>query len=314
MAQRRGFGWKAVLGWVALAIVLVVMIDAADKAPPESETPEERAAIIANALTRTSVYVEPGAPDLVDPDPSRRAIGDRPILVAILASPPSSTLCQDILNYSSGNVLLVLGEHPDEDHVECGRRDFDQSILTSAELAATYRVTAEDWTPLVEEFVYAFDAHTDHVEAREWVPHTYAPSAATDRRYALITLVIVVIVAFMCWLYVALAGHTDSRWRRAKDAAALREWRIVTDSRLNRLADVVIGADVDSDTARRYVLLLEGFETARSDEDRTEVDRSVRGLEERVGLPPSVESTPRERRAGWSRRRRRRPSMRRRRR
>ncbi|WP_143230057.1 hypothetical protein [Actinophytocola xanthii] len=124
---------------MVVAITLIVLIDMADDIP-EPQPPERQADIIAKAFERSSVYVAPGAPGLVDPERSRRAIGDLPVLVAILATSASDELCWDVVGEYPDTALLMFGENPVEDHAACGRWENDRALLEYAERAATYLV------------------------------------------------------------------------------------------------------------------------------------------------------------------------------
>ncbi|OLF12558.1 hypothetical protein BU204_29075 [Actinophytocola xanthii] len=164
-------------------------------------------------------------------------------------------------------------------------------------------MSAEDWTPLAEEYIYLLDVQTDATRAP---PAHDDQSLSTEPRLLWVHVVVIVVALFLRWLCKAIAGQRPSWVRRAKTAAALRTWRIRTDARLNQLADAVTRLNVDVDTAKRYVLVLQAFEEARSQQDATEVDNRILELEQGADLP-TINAEPPKTASHW------RPSLRRRR-
>jgi hypothetical protein len=282
-----------------------------DAAAPEPNAPLVRT--VAEGLRDTSVYEAPGAPGKVDAGFARRLIGDRPIVVAVLDEKPlphakmsleRQELCGDIADALATNIVIVFATDSRDryDSSFCVGPEFanathpadashyDFPLIAVAEQAWQYRVSDDDLTPKIEEFVYAFDAQAaeDYPDGAPTRAVIKPPPPAPD---TLQTWQIVLSVAGMVAGAVAvflLFGLAARRVRRrGAKAAGTRTRREEASAELQRLADAVLhpGAPADAEAARRqaelarrYVLALGEFERARTKAALTGLERELREL------------------------------------
>jgi hypothetical protein len=269
--------------------------------------PSAQVRTIVDGFRTGSVYVQPGAPHLLDPARLRQVIGDRPIVVAILNrtplpdgddDDPQETLCQQIAHQVLDDYIWVYAQDgtgkyqgddcygddfPTPTKPGVTMFDFDTDLSISAQTAAQLRVTTTDKTPEIEEFVLAFDAVTGEdygaVPTRGPVPDRLAA-----RQVALACLGM---VAGTCALFALLRLTAVSLRRRAAATSALRRRRTAATAELSRVADAVIHARpatdaVDArrqaDTAKEYVLALDALERAHTDAELSDAERDITAL------------------------------------
>jgi hypothetical protein len=306
--DRRWFGvvprW---LGWAVL-VGLVLAGLAFGAAPAIDPPPGPQALEAIDGLRTTSVYVAPGAPAVVDATRARRAIGDRPIVVAMLDRTrlphaeftlERQNLCEDIAKLTPTNIVILFAADSDGDYDSSfctgedfpHKDDFDFPLIAEAEAAWTYRVTDTDKTAQIEEYVLAFDAQAAKSFAKE-VPRRAVikppPPAPSPLQAGQITLAIggLVLAVVSLFALLKLVGHWYDR--RVARRTEERSEHAELSARLSRLADVVLhperaedAADAarQAEVARRYVLVLQEFEEHGAAAD---VVRDVAELEEAV--------------------------------
>ena len=106
------------------------------------ENVSERARTAAQNLGATSVYAEPGAPDVVNPERAEKVIGDRAIVVAVFdetplieyadEQSPRQALCRDVASLVPTNLVVVFAANPDGDYngSYCHGPEFPAPTLT----------------------------------------------------------------------------------------------------------------------------------------------------------------------------------------
>jgi hypothetical protein len=273
--SRRLFGlprW-AVLGALAGVVACVVVVSQRTTA-----SGDVRAAV--EGFRHSSVYVEQGAPPVVNPDRVRQVLGDRPIVVAILADKPlpvtgsalvkpRQRLCDDIAGRVPTNiVILFAGDEKagygssfctgprfsnEENPVPAG--NFDLPLIVAAETSWKYRVAGQDLTPEVEEYVLAFDAQAAKDYPRSVPRRAAVPDELATGEVVLSLGGIVAACVALFFLLHLLAGSLRRRPRRD---------RLALEARLSRIGDRVLHGDPqDPDQAeisRKYVLALRAVE------------------------------------------------------
>nr|WP_052479116.1 hypothetical protein [Kibdelosporangium sp. MJ126-NF4]CEL22248.1 hypothetical protein [Kibdelosporangium sp. MJ126-NF4]CTQ93030.1 hypothetical protein [Kibdelosporangium sp. MJ126-NF4] len=247
-----------------------------------------------------SVYVEPGAPPLVNGDRVRQVIGDRPIVVAVLSDKPLPSsgerlvsprqeLCRDIANLVPTNLVIVYGTEPrngyygpsfcvgpkfnNEDN-PVDASNFDFVMIAKAESAWKYRTTMTDLTGQVEEYVLAYDAqaakdYPDSVPRRGAVPDKLATGEIVLSLGGIVAACLAVF--FLLHLAAQALGRRTPRNRRQLEMGA----------RLSKIGEWVMSADPQqanqSDVARQYVLALQEHESGANVERQVgELERLIR--------------------------------------
>lgn len=270
--------------------------------------PSARVRTIVDGFRTSSVYVQPGAPHLLDPARLRQVIGNRPIVVAILnrtplpdgddGSDPRETLCQQVAHQVLDDYIWVYAQDSDGEYKgnNCWGDDFptptkpgetmdgfDTVLNISAQTAAQFRTTDTDETPQIEEFVLAFDATAGEdygaVPTRGPVPDHLAARQ--------IALACIAMIAGMCALFALLRLAAVLLRRRAAATAALRRRRAAAAAELSKVADAVVHARPaadpadarhQADTARKYVLALDALEHAHTETELADAERDITAL------------------------------------
>jgi hypothetical protein len=275
--------------------------------------PSARVRAVVNGLRSTSVYREPGAPNLVNTARARQVIGNRPIVVAILNrtplpaagdDDPISAVCDQIAREVSDDYVWVYGvddkgdytgnncygpDFPHPSKAGVSMDDFDLQVNITSQLSAQYRSTDTDLTPQIEEFVLSFDAEAGDdfgaVPTRGSVPDVLAVRQ--------IVLACFGMVAGTVALFLLLRALGLALRRRTAVAAARSRRRAELSSELNRIADTVINprkprdakdAERQADAAKRYVFALDKLEHAHTDADLTDAATDIGSLAEHVGV------------------------------
>lgn len=306
LRRRRWFGIPRGL---CLALIVGLIIALVLYWPVLFPSARTRAAV--EGLRTSSVYVEPGAPGLVDPDRARQVLGDRPIVMAIFneeplpdsghINGPDYEMCEDIARLVPTNLVVVFavdedGEYgssycdgsafpkpPDEEF-------FSLNVIVAAETAWTYRVSEDNLTPEIEEYALAFD-----VEATEQFPNGIPRRGAVPdllaRWQVWLSMAGVVAATVAVFLLLRLAGWAVRQRGRAR--AELDHRRAAVSARLSKLADHVThteppddhaGADRLASVAKRYLKLLNRFEGSRGAADLDVIERHLDELEGDLGV------------------------------
>jgi hypothetical protein len=300
--------WFGVPRWIWLAGVVGLLVFVAVYGPWSQ--PSARVATIVDGLRTSSVYRQPGAPDLVNPARVRQVIGDRPIVVAILdrtplpagsdSDDPREALCQQVAKQITNDYIWIYGadstgkysgndcygsDFPTPTAKGVDMFDFDAGVNISAQLSAQFRTSPTNLTPELEEFVLSFDAET----AKDYgaVPTRGAiPDALATRQLTLAALGLVAgtvtLFLLLRLLGLAIRGRSGAAAARATRHAELS-------TRLNEVADAVINprphataeqAAHQATVAKRYVLALDQLDHAHTDDElgtaAHEIDALVR--------------------------------------
>ena len=286
---------------------------------PHEPVPAQTREII-EGLRTTSVYEEPHGPRIVDAQRSRDLIGDRAIVLVLLADPidedPTYRVdhraerCAEIADLIATSVVILYA-FDDEGSYEAeycvgpefvnadnpvDPEDYVSGVVGGVNLGTHFRVTETDKFAEVEEYVYTFDQYTmrdspNGVPRRGVVvPPPRAPGALQAGQVALaLGGVLVGTVALFALMRTAggLVG------RRTARAAASRTRSEKINVRLNRLADTVLHPEPTTDAtvarrqadlAERYVLLLAAVEAATTAAEHATVDRELTELEEAASV------------------------------
>ena len=284
--------------WAALVVGLVAFLWVFK--PWQSVS--ERARTAAEGLGEASVYAEPGAPNVVDPERAEKVVGDRAIVVAIFdetplteyaaETAPRRALCRDVASLVPTNFVVVFAAEPDGDYdgSYCKGPDFPAptltdgildadaffiSLITIAEQAWQYRESETDLTPQLEEFVLAFDAETfrDYGE----IPRRGPVNSVFDAWQLVLACLAMVSVTAVVFLLVRQLG------RALFTSRALRPRVGGLNARLNRLADRVLhprDGEPNAAAAKEYVLALQEFDNAVHRKQLDAVERRIEKIEE----------------------------------
>lgn len=306
--------WLGVPPWLFVAVVLAALagyLVFGLASPPKQVSAQARKVV--EGLRTTSVYEEPGGPGIVDAERSRKLIGDRAIVLVLLAEPippdrsyttdPREERCQEIADLVATSVVILYAfdEDGEYDAEYCVGPEFANSsnpvdpedyvsgVVGGVHLGTHFRITDTDKFAEVEEYVYTFD-HYSMRDSPNGVPRrgvVVPPPPAPD---ALQTWQVVLalggILAGTITLFVVLRAGGRLAGRRS---AASRTRSEEINTRLNRLADAVLhppkpedadAARDQADVAERYVLLLRDAESARTTAELAEVERTLTELEE----------------------------------
>jgi hypothetical protein len=305
LARRRWFGLPR-----ALSLALVVVLTGALVMYWPVLFPSARVRAVVEGLRAGSVYVEPGAPGVVDPDRVRKVVGDRPIVVAILneeplpasghINGPDYEFCEDVARLVSTSLVAVFAvdEHGVYESSYCdgaafpGQGDwgFYVDVVSTAQTAWTYRATPQDRTPEIEEFALAFD-----VLAAERFPAGIPRRGSVPDQLAWWQGVLAVIgmVAATVALFLSLRLLGGALRRRGTQRAALTHRRAAASTRLSRLADHVLHTERPTDlaeagrladAARSYVRLVGRHDEAHDPAELDVVELELADLERELGL------------------------------
>lgn len=319
--------WLGVPVWLfgAIAVGVFGCFLALGGTSPHEPVPTDTREIV-EGLRTTSVYEEPGAPGIVDAQRSRDLIGDRAIVLVLLArsireDPNAATRstygqCQEIADLIPTSVV-ILYTYVDEisygdsyEAVYCvgpefanignpvNPDDYGVGIADEVNLAAHFRVTDTDKSAEVEEYVHAFDQHSMR-DSPNGVPRrgviVAPPRAPGVLQAGQVALVLGGILTGTVALFTLLRTAGGLARRQSARAAETQTRSETINTRLNHLADAVLHPEptTDATTARqqaelaeRYVQLLAAVEAAKTDAEHAEVDRDLTELEETVSLPP----------------------------
>ncbi|MFI7679163.1 hypothetical protein [Actinophytocola sp. NPDC049390] len=311
--------WLGVPRWlwaaVALGAVVSVLVFVVSE-PPVPVTAQARKAV--EGLRTTSVYEEPGGPGVIDVPRSRELIGDRAIVLVLLATTvddptartdPRAERCAEIADLVATSVVIVYsfdheGDYKPEycvgpEFVNADNpvdpEDYTTGVVGGVLLGTHFRVTDTDRFAEVEEYVYTFDHYTMR-DSPNGVPRrgvVVPPPPTPDALQAWqVVLALGGILAGTVALFLLSRGAGWFAGRRRTLAAATRTRAEAAGARLARLADTVLhpaepenarAARREADLAGRYVLLLRDVEAARTDADLAAVERALTELEEAAG-------------------------------
>jgi hypothetical protein len=308
--------WLGLPRWLVVAVALGAVVcflvfGAASPPPPVSA----QARKVVEGLRTTSVYEEPGGPGIVDARRARDLIGDRAIVLVLLAdairddptyrTDPRADRCAEIAGLVATSVVILYA-YDDEgtyDAEYCvgpefanadnpvDPEDYVVGVVGGVNLGTHFRVTETDRFAEVEEYVYTFDHYTMR-DSPNGVPRrgvVVPPPPTPDALQAWqVALALGGILAGTVALFVLLRAAGAFAGRRGTAAAASRTRSEKVNARLNRLADTVLhpglprNADAarrQADLAERYVLLLGAVESARTPAQLAEVERELTELE-----------------------------------
>lgn len=318
----RATRWLGVPRWlyaaVALGAVVSVLVFVVSE-PPAPVSAQARKVV--DGLRTTSVYEEPGGPGIVDAQRSRELIGDRAIVLVLLAKPllddsshrtdPRAERCAEIADLVATSVVILYafdddGEYDAEycvgpefanDGNPVDPEDYTSGVVGGVHLGTHFRVSDTDKFAEVEEYVYTFDHYTMR-DSPNGVPRrgvVVPPPPAPDALQAWqVVLALGGILAGTVAVFLLLRGAGWFAGRRRTRAAATRTRVVEVGARLNRLADTVLhpeepenarAARRQADLAERYVLLLRDVEAATTPAGLTDVEQALTELEDaaRVG-------------------------------
>ncbi|MEU3275240.1 hypothetical protein ABZ639_30685 [Saccharomonospora sp. NPDC006951] len=217
-------------------------------------TSSAKARAAAEGLRAGSVYVQQGAPDLVDAERAEKIVGDRAIVVALFDEEPLTgfsgednprrALCQDLANLVPSNLVVVFAADEDGEYGSsyCDgpsfpiEDNFSLKVIAGAEQSWKYRTTSTDLTPELEEYVLTFDltAAEDHGE----IPRRGPVPDAMAFGQLLMACAAMIAATILLFLLIRQAARTVRR-RRGK-AGALRRRRKAIDARLSKVAERVL--------------------------------------------------------------------------
>lgn len=275
--------------------------------------PEARTA--AAALRGSTVYVAPGEQEVLVASRVRQVIGDRPIVVAVLADTYDGDQldgCKVVARLQPRTIVLAYlggerGAYPaicatdrfpapqnvkDSSLEDVSRTDtWLSGIARTAQQASQFRVNDRqaDRTPEIEELVLAFDARSV-VDYPDGVPTREAgadPRTWTAVLAQLAALVVVLGAAFagLRWLV-----HRFREWLQTR--YALRDRKLELDAQLSQVADRMVSARPElwrddpaeavrhAEAAERYLLALAAFEAARGPDELDAVAQALRRVDE----------------------------------
>ncbi len=280
---------------------------------PHEPVPTQTREIV-EGLRTTSVYEEPHGPRIVDAQRSRDLIGDRAIVLVLLARPiledPTYEVdrraerCAEIADLIATSVVILYA-FDDEGSYEAeycvgpefvnadnpvDPEDYVSGVVGGVNLGTHFRVTDTDKFAEVEEYVYTFDHYTmrdspNGVPRRGVVvPPPRAPGALEAGQVA---LALGGVLAGTVALFALLRTAGGMVGRRTTRAAESRTRTEKINVRLNRLADTVLHPEPTTDAtvarrqadlAERYVLLLAAVEAATTAAEHAAVDRELTEL------------------------------------
>lgn len=309
--------WLGVPRWLYAAVALGAVVSVLVFVVSEPPTPvSAQARKVVEGLRTTSVYEEPGGPGIVDAQRSRELIGDRAIVLVLLARPllddlthqtdPRAERCAEIADLVATSVVILYafddrGEYDAEYCVgpefanadnPVDPEDYTTGVVGGVNLGTHFRVTDTDKFAEVEEYVYTFDHYTMR-DSPNGVPRrgvVVPPPPTPDALQAWqVVLTLLGILAGTVALFLLLRGAGWFAGRRQTRAAATRTRAEEATTRLNRLADAVLhpgkpenarAARRQADLAEQYVLVLRDVAAATTPAELTEVEQALTELEE----------------------------------
>lgn len=312
--------WLGVPRWlygaIALGVLACYLVFGASSPPPQ---PSAQAKKVVEGLRTTSVYEEPGGPGIVDAERARALIGDRALVLVLLAgtipedrtyaTDPREDRCAEIADLVATSVVILYafednGTEREYDAEYCVGPEFANAdnpvdpddyvtpAVGAVHLGTHFRVTETDRFAEVEEYVYAFDEYSMR-DSPNGVPRrgvVLPPPPTPDAPQAWqVALALGGILTGTVALFVLLRAAAGLAGRRETRGAEARTRSEAIGARLNRLADEILhperaanarAARRQADLAERYVLLLRDAESARTPAELTEVEAELTGLEE----------------------------------
>ncbi len=241
---------------------------------------DDPSASVAEQLRHSTVHIARGAEGTVDVDRAERLIGDRPIVV-IGVTPTTPFSCIHLEQHLPDLAIVVVSTDVDWPLSMCGDVEISRAEVWSALQEADL---GDDRTAYVAEVVWQFDAQgADGVEPRR-APIPPLTDHVPLHKVFFLLLFGAAVTWFLCE---SAASALQTRWYLQRFT---RAWRAQVDTRLNRLADVLLRpdwsatADERAATGQRYVLLLHDVENAHEPTDRRQVDQELTKLERIAGL------------------------------
>lgn len=302
----------AVNGWtlvVALALLTAVAVPLVRflLAPPEAR---EAAA----GLRESVVYEAPGAGGVLDEERVRQVIGDRPIVVAVLAESYTGDhldACKHMARRMTRTVVLTyLASEPGGYPAYCPTRRFPEPTVTEgneyletsavdnwlwkvalvAQRSSQFRVDEDrlDRTPEIEEFVLAWDAlavkeYPDGVPTREAGADPITLVSVAGRLLGVLALIVV--------LHLALRWGAEHVGGRLAARRELQRRRLALDARLSAVAARLLHVEPggldgrqarrQAELAERYLGALAAFEAARTAEELDAAERALDDVDPR---------------------------------
>jgi hypothetical protein len=283
----------------------ITFLIALGKEPEESDplTTAPRAAV--DGLRDASVYVEPGAPTVLDTERTRRLVGDRPILVAVLrddvrhgraeAEDPRFSLCYDLTQRFGTDILIVFAPGPNGYGAELCTGDwfpgdhdgYGLELRQDVIDAVRYLVDRNDQGRMVDEVVHAFDTRSaaDFGDRRLRRAMNAPDDWSTSPVGNVLVLSAAVFSALGTMLVFLLVRYFGTRAaHRTGESARARTRRAEVNVRLNRIADTILHPEPtrdanharhQADAATRYLHTLHDFENARTDVALSEVEQKL---------------------------------------
>lgn len=293
-------GWTVVIGLALVVAVLVPLVRYA-LAPPETHQ-------AAAGLRDSVVYVAPGAEGVLDEDRVRQVIGDRPIVVAVLAASYTGDhldACEHLARRMDRTIVLAyLASEPGGYPAYCPTARFPEPQVTEgmdslevdavdnwlwrvarvAQQASRFRVDDRqvERTPEIEEYVLAFDAlavreYPDGVPTRDAGADPLTWLSVAGRLLAVLAVVGAVSVALRL-----AATHVGGRLARRRE---LRHRRLALDARLSEVAGRVLRVEPgpqdgrrvrrQAELAERYLAALAAFEAAHTPDELDAAERAL---------------------------------------
>jgi hypothetical protein len=313
--------WLGVPVWLfgAIAVAAFGCFLVLGGTSPREPVPAQAREIV-EGLRTTSVYEEPGGPGIVDAPRARDLIGDRAIVLVLLAgtihedrtggTDPRQEQCAEIADLVATSVVILYA-YDDEDSYEAeycvgpefvnadnpvDPEDYVMGVVGGVNLGTHFRVTDTDKFAEVEEYVYTFDHYTMR-DSPNGVPRrgvVVPPPPAPDVLQAgQVALALGGVLTGTVALFALLRTVGGVAGRRTARAAESRTRSERVNVRLNRVADTVLHPEPTTDAtvarrqadlAERYVLLLAAAESAATAVEYAGVDRDLTELEEAAGV------------------------------
>lgn len=265
-------------------------------------------------LRSSAVFVPAGGEEVLDAERVRAVVGDRPIVVAVLAASYRGKVlhgCRAVARQQPRNLVLTYqSSRPGSYPAICAGADFPEpdvpeprtdilgdrtdlwllGLSRAAQQASQFRVSpaSVDRTPEIEELVLAFDAQVVQ-DYPAGLPRRVASPAPQTLARVLAQLLGLVVLLLLGFALVRLAAR---RLSRALDARRERQdRRAVLDAALSEVsAELLTGrprtkaeAARRADVAELYLHALTAFEAARGSRRLHEAERAVERVRAAAG-------------------------------
>ncbi len=294
-------------------LLLVLVLLAALPLVRYLRTPGE-ARQAAAGLRSSAVFVPPGARGVLDADRVRQVVGDRPLVVAVLAAGYRGDAldgCEAVARQQPRNVVLTYRasdpggyptlchgrSFPEPDVPAPAADDLDRTDLwlfrlgISVQRATVYRVsrTTLDRTPEVESLVLAFDNQVAQ-DYPDGIPRRVASPEPETLARVLVRLA--GLVGLLLALAAALRGVAVLVERRVEGDRALEDRRATLGAQLSAASALLLHARPRSRdaaerlalVAERYLLALQAVEHAATAAQLDEAERAVAELSRSAGV------------------------------